>query len=362
MPTPETPWIGPTYPTWPADSTFTRFALDPHGSPFPTPTEPVVMSLTVPPAGDALVCVFNLACNGVNGFGPIESLPRAPNVGTAVDTGEGTDTYTLTLTRTVYAEDACRISYTPGDVVTVADGTPLETFTDFGIINGSTQHAPAPTVFVMTVAADGVSGSIEFTQFMGAVASGDGWILNTPRGDVAVVLDPLPPIGDTYTFTLLGGYALSGETVTVDYAPGDTENCWGVALGAISGGDVTNDSDAVTVGATCGAASTLTEDVPLTFLIPGGNGIATVHRWLTVDFAAGGVHHVSFADPLPAGVSVDVCSGTCSALAVVSTMFPGDVCFEWTPVSAGTFLLHAHAVTVDDNVLVVTAGAGTCAG
>jgi hypothetical protein len=94
---------------------------------------PIVLSATVLPGGLSYSVTFNQAVTGtdlfelfINGSGPINQ---------AYLSGDGTATLVFEIDTEVVQGDVVTLNYTPGDVVSVATGNPLEAFTDFPVTN-----------------------------------------------------------------------------------------------------------------------------------------------------------------------------------------------------------------------------------
>lgn len=93
---------------------------------------PIVLSAAVTGAGNTLEIVFNQPVTGQNGF-VIKVNGGVISIG--FGGGEGTNTYTIDLDTMVVEGDVVTLDYSPGNVVSVATGNPLEAFTDFPVTN-----------------------------------------------------------------------------------------------------------------------------------------------------------------------------------------------------------------------------------
>lgn len=96
---------------------------------------PQLSSASVDATGTAFTLVFSEPVTGHAGFvltasGGASSLTYAA--------GNGTDTFTFTLGRTIVADEVLTLAYVPGDAED-ATGNALEAFSGFAVTNGSTQ-------------------------------------------------------------------------------------------------------------------------------------------------------------------------------------------------------------------------------
>jgi hypothetical protein len=116
---------------------------------------PIVLSATVLPGGLSYSVTFNQAVTGtdlfelfINGGGPINQ---------AYVSGDGTSTLIFEIDTEVVEGDVVTLNYTPGNVVSVATGDPLEAFTDFPVNNPFDFYYLRPDGVSRYLRPDGVS-------------------------------------------------------------------------------------------------------------------------------------------------------------------------------------------------------------
>jgi hypothetical protein len=116
---------------------------------------PIVLSATVLPGGLSYSVTFNQAVTGtnlfelfINGGGPINQ---------AYFSGEGTNTLIFEIDTEIVEGDVVTLNYTPGNVVSVSTGDPLEAFTDFPVANPFDFYYRRPDGTSRYLRPDGVS-------------------------------------------------------------------------------------------------------------------------------------------------------------------------------------------------------------
>jgi hypothetical protein len=95
---------------------------------------PIVLSAVIQEDGTSVLITFNQAVAGSLGFS-FTINGDAPH-GTSYQSGDGTTQLVLGIEDSnIVQGDVVLMSYTPGNVVSVATGNPLESFTDFPVTN-----------------------------------------------------------------------------------------------------------------------------------------------------------------------------------------------------------------------------------
>jgi hypothetical protein len=113
-----------------------------------TPTTPILGSATINAAGTSLALSLSESCEtGGGGDGGITLSATGGAVTWSFNSGEGTDTYTGTLSRTIISGEVVTVSYTqPGDgIESTAAQTDLASFAGSEVTNNSTVHATHAT-------------------------------------------------------------------------------------------------------------------------------------------------------------------------------------------------------------------------
>lgn len=114
------------------------------------PVAPTLVSATIETDGETLTLVFSQAMNGTLGF--IESTET---YGVSYVSGEGTNTYTLSIGPTVPSSESLTLNYTPGDFVSAENGEPLAVFALFPVTNSSEWDVDALAFFDRASISDG---------------------------------------------------------------------------------------------------------------------------------------------------------------------------------------------------------------
>lgn len=94
---------------------------------------PIVLAAVVLEDGNTIQVTFNQAVTGQIGF---NTTINAVQFNLEYNSGEGSNTYIFIIDGPTVGEgDVVLLNYTPGDVVSVATGNPLEAFVDFPVTN-----------------------------------------------------------------------------------------------------------------------------------------------------------------------------------------------------------------------------------
>ena len=222
---------------------------------------PTVTSAVINSAGTQLTATFSENVQqGADTNTPTTSLSGGASTLTYVS-GAGTNQRVFSLSRTVNAGETGTLGYTQlGDGYKAVDDSALvATFSGLTITNNST--AGTPTLSSATIASDGASISLVFSQAVSIGAGGNGgWNIDMSGGASSMTYSS--GSGSTTLVYTLGRTINAGETGNVDYTqPGNgvEATSGGGDLASISNASVSNGSTAgppVLSSATVQAAGT----------------------------------------------------------------------------------------------------------
>lgn len=198
-------------------------------------TPPTLSSAVVPSAGTTLVLTYdeNVTATDESGFN-LDS--DGGSVTLSGLSGDGTDTHTYTLSRTVLDTETLNVDYDSGAGSAVDDASnDLASFTDIAVTNNSSQTGAPPTLSSASVNAAGTTLTLNFTGNVTATDA-DGFELDSDYG--RLYLSGLSGDGtSTLTYTIQRA-VYGAETLTLSY-----HTVTGSAnLDDISGESVTNNS------------------------------------------------------------------------------------------------------------------------
>lgn len=181
-------------------------------------TPPTLTARTIPAAGTTIVLTADEAITaGAGGNGGLTISASGGAVTATYASGDGTDTVTYNLSRTVYSGETVTCSYTqPGDGWEDGAGNDLATFADAAVTNDSTEPSPdvtPPTASDWAVATAGDEITATLSEAGCGPASGTGGFT---LGGTAATVASWAISGTTLTLTLTGT-VYQGETVTVSY-------------------------------------------------------------------------------------------------------------------------------------------------
>lgn len=198
----------------------------------PDSTAPTLFLVTVAADGSTVTLTFLETVQGHTGFTLSPSDGAAVLVYTA---GSGTTELLFTTSRVIGSHETLTLSYTPGDVVDLA-GNALASISARVAQNDSTQDTVVPTLASVTVASDGTTVTLVFSE---AVTASTGFALDAGG---AVTLTYASGSGTSTLVFTAGSTIGQGDTVTLDYVPGNGVDLAGNALAPVTDRAVTNNS------------------------------------------------------------------------------------------------------------------------
>lgn len=210
-------------------------------------TAPTVSSATINTAGTTITFAFSEAVVATisTGF----ALTMSGGAVTATySSGSGSSSLVYTLSRTVqYGETGTHAYTQPGNGIEDTSGNDLATYSGATVTNNSTdgQDVTAPTVSSRTLAANGTSLTIAFSESVEfGAGSNTGFALTPTNGGAAVTLSYASGSGSSSLVYTASRTIKSTETLTLAYVqPGNgVQDAAGNDLVSFSGQSVTNNS------------------------------------------------------------------------------------------------------------------------
>lgn len=200
-------------------------------------TPPVVLSSGVNAAGTKYTIVFDGPMNQSNTTGQSITVDAA---GDSLSNPVWDNAYTLTfdVATPIYKDQVVLRSYSPGNMEDTSANS-LAGYSDVAVNNGSTVPTPDVTAPTITSASLGTDGT---TLTLGADENCTGLVGFTLRRSAGsqIAVSALGLADDTWTGT--AAQVFNGETVVLDYAPGNVQDLAGNPLAAFTGMAVTNNS------------------------------------------------------------------------------------------------------------------------
>lgn len=191
-----------------------------------------VKSAALASNGTSLTITFSRPATNSTGF------TISPSGGAATlsyVSGDGTSTFVYSASRTIGSHETVTLAYSSGNIVD-ARSVALASFSDFQVTNGSTQDTLAPTLTSATVAANGTTVTLVFSE---TVTGGTGFTLDNP----GVVTLTYSSGSGTSTLVFTAGSTINQSDIPVlDYTPGNIVDGASNALASISNAAVTNNS------------------------------------------------------------------------------------------------------------------------
>ncbi len=207
-------------------------------SPSDQPGAPTLTSATISANGTTFTLIFS---EPVIWTGRAASVTSALGGGSlTLSSGERTTTLVFSIPK-VYISELAALTMLGGAAVAVSSGNPSALVAGQLVTNNSTQDGTAPTLTSATVAANGTTFTLIFSEAVQTFAGGANGFAITASGGAATVGYASGTGTTTIVFTVNRTIS-TGETITTAYVPGTIQDAAGNLLVAYSGTTVTNNS------------------------------------------------------------------------------------------------------------------------
>ncbi len=203
------------------------------------PTSPSFVSGTVSANGTTFTAVFSEAVRWMGGYAAVTSGAKGGAL--TYVSGDGTTTLVFTIASTIYVEDVAVFASSAGTVIAPGSGNPNAATSNVVVTNNSTQDDTAPTLTTATVAANGTTFTLVFSEAVQTFAGGANGFTITATGGAATV-GYTSGTGTTTIIFTVNRTISTGETVTTTYTPGTIADAAGNLLAAIVARATVNNS------------------------------------------------------------------------------------------------------------------------